>query len=180
MLAACAVADLCAVSVQVMAEVARTFAGVEHRLEPVCEWRGVWYYNDSIATSPERAMAALRSFAEPIVLLAGGRDKHLPWTEWAELVQQKVVHVILFGEASALIERELQKLGAQAPPIHRAGNLTHAVQLAAELAQPGQVVLFSPGGTSFDAFRDYAERGETFKRLVHGLCRQVGADQEMA
>ncbi|MBC7260793.1 MAG: UDP-N-acetylmuramoyl-L-alanine--D-glutamate ligase [Chloroflexi bacterium] len=174
-LAACALAQLCAVPTPAMAEVARTFAGVEHRLEPVCEWRGVWYYNDSIATSPERAMAALRSFAEPIVLLAGGRDKHLPWAEWAELVRQKVVHVILFGEAAALIERELRRLGDQAPPIHHAESLAHAVQLAEQLAQPGQVVLFSPGGTSFDAFRDYAERGETFKRLVHELCREGGA-----
>lgn len=177
-LAACVLADLCAVPVPAMAEIARTFAGVKHRLEPVCEWHGVWYYNDSIATSPERAIAALRSFAEPIVLLAGGRDKHLPWTEWAELVRQKAVHVILFGEAAALIERELQKLGAQAPPIHHAQSLAHAVQLAVELAQPGQVVLFSPGGTSFDAFRDYAERGETFKRLVHDLCREGHAGQK--
>lgn len=177
-LAACALAQLCAVPVPAMAEVARTFAGVEHRLEPVCEWRGVWYYNDSIATSPERAIAALNSFAEPIVLLAGGRDKHLPWTEWAERVRQKVVHVILFGEAAALIERELRKLGDQAPPIHHAESLAHAVKLAEELAQPGQVVLFSPGGTSFDAFRDYAERGETFKRLVHNLCRTDGSGQE--
>nr|MBC7245874.1 UDP-N-acetylmuramoyl-L-alanine--D-glutamate ligase [Chloroflexota bacterium] len=177
MLAACAIANLLSVPVQAMAEVARTFAGVEHRLELVCKWRGVWYYNDSIATSPERAIAALNSFAEPIVLLAGGRDKHLPWTDWADLVRQKVVHVIVFGEAAALIERELYKLGGQVPPVHHAESLAHAVQLAAELAKPGQVVLFSPGGTSFDAFRDYAERGETFKRLVHALCHPCCTNQ---
>jgi len=170
-LAACAVTNLLGVSPQDMAEVATTFRGVEHRLEPVREWRGVWYYNDSIATSPERAMAALHSFAEPIVLLAGGRDKHLPWDDWADLVSRKVLHVIVFGEAATLIERELHRLGRHAPPIHRADNLAHAVELAQAVVQPGQVVLLSPGGTSFDAFRDYAERGETFKHLVHALSR---------
>jgi len=167
-LAACAVADLLGVTPQRMAEVVRSFAGVEHRLEPVRKLRGVWYYNDSIATSPERAMAALNSFDEPIVLLAGGRDKHLPWDGWAELVSRKVVHVIVFGEAAVLIEEVLSRLGRQAPPVHRAESVAHAVELAQVVAQPGQVVLFSPGGTSFDAFRDYAERGETFKRLVYG------------
>jgi UDP-N-acetylmuramoylalanine--D-glutamate ligase len=139
---------------------------VEHRLEPVGQLRGVSYYNDSIATSPERAIAALNSFAEPIILLAGGRDKHLPWDAWADLVRRKVVHVIVFGEAAPLIESVLSQLGEEAPPVHRAETMASAVELAQAIAEPGQVVLFSPGGTSFDAFRDYAERGETFKRLV--------------
>jgi UDP-N-acetylmuramoylalanine--D-glutamate ligase len=171
-LAACALVAPLQVPVAAMAEVARTFGGVEHRLELVREWRGVSYYNDSIATSPERAVAALNSFAEPIVLLTGGRDKHLPWDTWVATVQRKVVHIITFGEAAPLIERALGQLDSrqgQAPPTHRADNLAHAVELAQHFAQPGQVVLFSPGGTSFDAFQDYAERGETFKRLVHAL-----------
>jgi UDP-N-acetylmuramoylalanine--D-glutamate ligase len=171
-LAACALVARLDVPAEAIAEAVRTFAGVEHRLELVCEWQGVSYYNDSIATSPERAIAALNSFVEPIVLLAGGRDKHLPWDAWVAAVQRKVVHVITFGEAAPLIERALGQLDrrrGQAPPIHRAANLGHAVQLAQQLAQPGQVVLFSPGGTSFDAFHDYVERGETFKRLVRGL-----------
>ncbi len=168
-LAACVVSDLLGAKPEHMAEVIRTFTGVEHRLEPVREWRGVWYYNDSIATSPERAMAGLESFDEPIVLLAGGRDKHLPWDEWAELVGRKVVSVITFGEAAALIEGVLGALGSASPPVNRAGDLTEAVSIAAGVAQPGNVVLFSPGGVSFDAFRDFAERGEAFKRLVHGL-----------
>jgi len=169
-LAACAVSELLGVAPQDMAKVASTFAGVEHRLEPVCEWRGVWYYNDSIATSPKRAMAAVKSFDEPIVLLAGGRDKHLPWEDWANLVSRKVAQVVAFGEAGALVERVLGQLGRRAPPIQRVDSLAQAVELAAMVARPGQVVLLSPGGTSFDAFRDYAERGETFKRLVRSLC----------
>jgi UDP-N-acetylmuramoylalanine--D-glutamate ligase len=171
-LAACALVAPLGVSVPAMAQVARTFTGVEHRLELVGERKGVRYYNDSIATAPERATAALHSFSEPIVLLAGGRDKHLPWDTWAAAVQRQDVHVITFGEAAPLIERALAQLDpscGRVPPIHRALHLAHAVQLAQQLAQPGQVVLFSPGGTSFDAFCDYVERGETFKRLVREL-----------
>jgi UDP-N-acetylmuramoylalanine--D-glutamate ligase len=169
-LAACALADALGVEPETMADVIRTFGGVEHRLEPVCEVNGAWYYNDSIATSPERAMAALRSFEEPIVLLAGGRDKHLPWDEWAELVSCKVVRVIAFGEAAALIEGVVERLGPKAPPLHHAESVADAVHFAHDLVAPGQVVLFSPGGTSFDAFRDYEERGQAFKRMVRALA----------
>ena len=170
-LAACTVADLFGVRPKEMAEVAATFAGVEHRLEPVRQYDGVWYYNDSIATSPERAIAALKSFTEPIVLLAGGRDKHLAWEDWGELVGRTVVQLILFGEAAPLIEGVLERLGLRSPPLHRAEGLDHAVELARNLAPRGSVVLFSPGGTSFDAYRDYAERGDDFKRLVESLGR---------
>jgi len=115
-------------------------------------------------------MAAVKSFDEPIVLLAGGRDKHLPWEDWANLVSRKVAQVVAFGEAGALVERVLGPAGGRAPPIQRVDSLAQAVELAAMVARPGQVVLLSPGGTSFDTFRDYAERGETFKRLVRSLC----------
>ncbi len=168
-LAACATSDVLGVEPHSMAEVATAFAGVEHRLELVREWRGVAYYNDSIATSPERAIAALKSFSEPVVLLAGGRDKHLPWDDWAEWVRGKVSHVILFGEAAELIERALHKHGLCKTLLHRAGTLERAVTLAQRVARPGDVVLFSPGGTSFDAFRDYAERGQVFRQLVQCL-----------
>jgi UDP-N-acetylmuramoylalanine--D-glutamate ligase len=177
-LAACVISDLLGATQQAMAEVIRTFTGVEHRLEPVREWKGVWYYNDSIATSPERAMAGLESFDEPVVLLAGGRDKHLPWDDWAELVSHKAVSVITFGEAAPLIERVLGETGRVAPPVNRAGDLAEAVACAERAAQPGHVVLFSPGGTSYDAFDDFAERGEAFKRLVHGLGRTKAADRK--
>jgi UDP-N-acetylmuramoylalanine--D-glutamate ligase len=168
-LAACAVSSLMGASPSQMAGVVRTFGGVEHRLEPVRELAGVWYYNDSIATSPERAVAALNSFTEPVVLLAGGRDKHLPWEAWAETVGRKAVQVILFGEAVALIESVLRHLEDAAPPAQRAVSLAEAVELARAAARPGQVVLFSPGGTSFDAFHDYEARGRAFKQLVNAL-----------
>ena len=165
-LAACAVASELGVRTEAMAAVARTFAGVPHRLEMVRELGGVRYFNDSIATSPERAIAALESFEEPIVLLAGGRDKHLPWEAWALAVQRKVVQVIAFGEAASLIEEALRRLGEHRPPLQRADTLAGAVELAHAAATTGQVVLLSPGGTSFDAFHDYVERGEAFRELV--------------
>jgi UDP-N-acetylmuramoylalanine--D-glutamate ligase len=178
-LAACAVCDLLGVGSQDMARVIRTFTGVEHRLERVREWQGVWYYNDSIATSPERAMAALQSFDEPVVLLAGGRDKHLPWDAWAELVRRKVVSLVTFGEAAPLIQQALALCGTKAPPVKRARSLAHAVELAEKVARPGDVVLFAPGGTSFDAFADFAERGEAYKRLIHALgAKDVGSTAE--
>ncbi len=169
LLAACATASLLGVEVEEMAAVATTFGGVEHRLEAVRAVDGVWYFNDSIATTPERAVAALRSFTEPVVLLAGGRDKHLPWTEWAQVVSERAAGVVLFGEAGPMIESVLVGMGAKTPPHWRTGGLADAVAKARDVAKPGQVVLFSPGGTSFDAFRDFVERGETFKLLVHEL-----------
>ncbi len=152
-----------------------SFRGVEHRLELVRERAGVKWYNDSIATSPERTVAALQSFDAPIVLLAGGRDKHLTWDELAALTWCKVRHLILFGEAAGLIDRAMQEARASASnqqpttQIHHGGTLEQAVEIAASLAQPGDVVLLSPGGTSFDAYRDFVARGEHFRQLVRNL-----------
>jgi UDP-N-acetylmuramoylalanine--D-glutamate ligase len=172
-LAACAIAGAAGSDPQSMAQVATTFAGVEHRLELVRTLRGVRYYNDSIATSPERTVAALRSFEEPIVLLAGGRDKHLPWEEMAQLTLRKVRHLVLFGEAVPIIEGAIHDAQRTMPNsklvIYKCTTLEEAVEVAARNAQPGEVVLLAPGGTSFDAFRDFAERGERFRELVGAL-----------
>ncbi len=167
-LAACAISGQAGASVEAMREVATTFAGVEHRLELVRELGGVAYYNDSIATSPERAVAAMQAFAEPVVLLAGGRDKHLPWGEWAALVRQRVRELICFGEMAPLLEQALERAGG-GPPLHRCSSLEEAVQVAARVARPGDVVLLSPGGTSFDAYRDFEARGEAFRAAVREL-----------
>lgn len=154
---------------------ATSFAGVEHRLELVRERDGVRWYNDSIATTPQRTGAALQAFDVPIVLLAGGRDKHLPWDGMANLTWRRVRHLVLFGEAADLVERamrEAQHEGGDrsgATGIHQAGTLEQAVDLADRLAEPGDVVLLSPGGTSFDAYRDYVARGEHFRQLVSAL-----------
>jgi UDP-N-acetylmuramoylalanine--D-glutamate ligase len=171
-LAACALAAAAGVPVELLRQVLLSFRGVEHRLELVRVRNDVRWYNDSIATTPERAVAALQSFDAPIILLAGGRDKHLSWNEMAALTWRKARHLITFGEATALIHaamRESQPGSQSICQIHDAGQLEPAVQLAAQVAQPGDVVLLSPGGTSFDAYADFVARGEHFRQLVNDL-----------
>jgi UDP-N-acetylmuramoylalanine--D-glutamate ligase len=158
-----------------MCQAATTFAGVPHRLEVVREREGVLWVNDSIATSPERAMAALRAFSEPLVLLAGGRDKHLPWEEWADLAMERTRAVVAFGDAVPIIRQALEgarargRGGANNPVLREVATLDDAVEHAADLARAGDVVLLSPGGTSFDAFGDFEARGERFRDLVTAL-----------
>ncbi len=168
-LAAACAASLAGASLDAVRAVATTFAGVPHRLEIVRRWRDVTFVNDSIATSPERAIAALRAFDEPLVLLAGGRDKHLPWDEWADWVRRKVRVVVAFGECAPLIEAALAGSPPGGPTVRRAKDLPGAVALAARMAQAGEVVLLSPGGTSFDAFADFEARGQAFRDLVQQL-----------
>lgn len=172
-LAACLLAREAGASIEAMRSVITTFTGVEYRLQLVREYRGIHYYNDSISTSPERLIAALYSFTEPIVLLAGGHDKKLPWEEAARLILHKTHDVILFGEAADLIARALERAGQEITSakttVHRCANLEEAVKLTVQIAKSGDVVLLSPGCASYDAFRNYAERGERFKELVMQL-----------
>jgi UDP-N-acetylmuramoylalanine--D-glutamate ligase len=150
-----------------MLEAAEEFRGVPHRLELVRELNGVRWYNDSIATAPERSMAAIHAFEEPIVLMLGGRDKNLPWSDIARLIQQRVDHLVVFGEAAEMIEKTVATVGGErSVDIHHAKNLEEAVAQAAEVAHAGDIVLFSPGGTSFDEFTDFAERGEAFRKWI--------------
>ena len=171
-LAATVLADTAGVATNTIARAIRDFEAVEHRLELVRILNGVQYFNDSIATSPERAIAALDSFVEPLVLLAGGRDKDMVWDEWARRVSERVRVAVLFGE---LADRMSELLAVQAstdlesPLVVRVTELADAVAIAAELAQSGEVVLLAPGGTSYDSYVDFAERGESFRRLVRSL-----------
>lgn len=167
-LAAVAIASNAGATPAAMRQAVSAFRGVAHRLEEVARIHDVLWINDSIATAPERALAALRSFDEPILLLAGGRDKHLPWDEWAQETQRRARIVIAFGEAIPIIQRALRNAPADAllETVLPAADLASAVHLAAELAQPGEVVLLSPGGTSFDAYSDFAARGQHFRELV--------------
>jgi len=177
-LAAIVLADAAGANVTAMQRTLATFTGVEHRLEEVRRIDGALWINDSIATAPERVLAALQSFDEPLILLAGGRDKDLPWVAFARTVTQRVRVLVLFGEAAALIGGHVEAALAEAKAQHQAVSLEaviaaetleNAVQVAAQRAQPGDIVLLSPGGTSFDAFRDFAERGERFRELVMAL-----------
>ncbi len=170
-LAAVAVAGAAGMEDQSIAAGVDGFTGVEHRLELVREREGVQWFNDSIATAPERTIAAIRSFGEPLVLMLGGRDKELDWSGLIELVRQRVDRLVLFGEFGPMIERLLAEAGPSERPvsIRLVEGLESAVAAAAELAEPGDVVLLSPGGTSFDEFADFAARGERFKQLVQAL-----------
>ncbi len=116
-------------------------------------------------------MAAIRCFDEPIVLLLGGRDKDLPWESLMQLASERVDHLVLFGEAAGKIEKTIERLGPGQKhfTVARADGLQAAIQLAAEVAHAGDVVLLSPGGTSFDEFKDFAERGERFRTWVREL-----------
>jgi UDP-N-acetylmuramoylalanine--D-glutamate ligase len=177
-LAAITIGHAAGLRLDAMLEAIDNFYGVPHRLELVRELHGAKWYNDSIATAPERTMAAIRSFDEPIVLMLGGKDKDLPWEDLAELVRERVDHVVVFGQAA---EKILVALNASSPKgssgsgkkrpysIQCSDNLQEAIRLAAEVAEPGDVVLLSPGGTSFDQFNDFAERGEWFRKWVQEL-----------
>ncbi|HWQ04594.1 MAG TPA: UDP-N-acetylmuramoyl-L-alanine--D-glutamate ligase [Longilinea sp.] len=170
-LAACAIAFAAGFPVKAMQSGVKGFGGVPHRLELVRTWQGSTWYNDSIATAPERTAAAIHSFDEPLVLLLGGRDKNLPWDDLANLIHQRVDHVILFGEASEKIQNAIGplELGRRPYSLETCRDLSEAVQAAAQVAQPGDVVLLSPGGTSYDQFTDFEERGERFIEWVKQL-----------
>jgi UDP-N-acetylmuramoylalanine--D-glutamate ligase len=170
-LAACAIAHAAGLPLEAMRAGVADFQGVAHRLEFVRTWHGAAWYNDSIATAPERSMAAIRSFQEPLVLLAGGRDKNLPWETFADLIHQRIDHLIVFGEAVEKILAAVgpQQAGQRPYSITRCQGLCQAVQAAADVVQPGDVVLLSPGGTSFDEFRDFEERGERYRTWVKQL-----------
>jgi UDP-N-acetylmuramoylalanine--D-glutamate ligase len=170
-IAAAAIAWSAGIPVEAMTKALSGFTGVAHRLEFVRTYKGARWYNDSIATAPERTMADIRAFEEPLVLLLGGRDKNLPWEEIANLVNERVKQVILFGEAAPKISDALAK--AQTP--RKAGTTTlcagleEAVLAAASYATDGDVVLLAPGGTSFDEFFDFEERGDRYKQWVNKL-----------
>jgi UDP-N-acetylmuramoylalanine--D-glutamate ligase len=170
-LAAFAIGHAAGLPLDAMTAAAEAFGGMPHRLEFVREVRGACWYNDSIATAPERTTAAILSFKEPIVLLLGGRDKDLPWEGLAELIHQRVDHVVLFGEAAEKIEKAVGATGSGKRPysLDRVRHLKEAVHKAAEIAEPGDVVLLAPGGTSFDEFKDFEERGERFRSWVQAL-----------
>lgn len=163
-LAGCAIGAAVGLPADAMRTAVEEFEGVPHRLEFVRSWGGADWYNDSIATAPERSMAAIRSFDEPLILLAGGRDKDLPWADFADLVRRRVRHLVLFGEAAGKIARAVDDMNMTI-----CKDLQDAVNTATRLVQPGDIVLLSPGGTSFDEFCDFEERGECFRELVMQL-----------
>ena len=155
-------------------EVFKTFKGVEHRLEFVREINGVKWYNDSIGTSPSRTIAGLNSFDKKIVLIAGGYDKNLDYSPLAKPILEKVSKLVLFGNTTTKIyDAVVKELTKQDPtavfPIYKHKSLEQVVNRAYKIAEPGEIVLFSPASASFDMFKNFEERGEKFKELVNSL-----------
>ena len=148
------------------------FTGVEHRLEFVRELDGVKWYNDSIASSPNRTIAGLNSYNERIVLIAGGRDKHLDYDPIAKPIIEHVDTLIVMGETAEKIKnavtRELENQ-KKTLKIIKVANVEEAVKTAREIAKPNEIVLFSPASTSFDMFKNFEERGKKFKEEVNKL-----------
>ncbi len=160
------------VSDDVIRQVAKTFGGVEHRIELVRTVNGVRYYNDSIASSPSRTIAGLCSFTQPVMLIAGGYDKHIPYDVLAPYICRSVKQLFLNGATAELIGKAVTACPDYAPgkpEIRYCGDFTSAVQAAAAAAQPGDIVLMSPASAAFDQFKNFMERGVYFKRLVEEL-----------
>ena len=200
-LAAAALAGLAGAPAAAIAAAARDFQGLEHRLEPVRDLDGVAYYNDSIATAPDRAIAALKSFDRPIILIAGGYDKKIPFDEFGAEVARRVRVLVLTGvteqKIAAAVEAAVTAAAvAQAgavtqatpavaggasgpkpagPEVVSAPDLRAAVLAARAAARPGDIVLLSPACASYDAFRNFEERGRAFKDIVRGLPGQERA-----
>ena len=157
---------------EVIREFARTFGGVEHRIELVRELDGVRYYNDSIASSPSRAIAGLRSFPQKVILIAGGYDKHIPYDALGPEIVEHVKTLLLTGDTAEKIRAATlaaPDYRTGAPEIMECAGLKEAVERARTLARPGDVVILSPASASFDRFKNFAERGNAFKTLVNAL-----------
>ncbi len=167
MMAACA-ALLDLVPFDVMRDVARQFAGVEHRIEFVREIGGAKWYNDSIASSPTRAIAGLKCFGGNIILIAGGYDKHIPFDGLGREIADRVGTLLLCGATADKIEKAVRVCGGKTR-IERFDTLEDAVRAAYSLAGAGDTVLFSPACASFDQFPNFMKRGQRFKQLVLAL-----------
>ena len=163
--AAAALTARMGVKAEVIAKTLRTFAGVEHRLEPAGQVAGVTFVNDSKATNVDSVNIAIRATAGPLYLIAGGRDKGGDFSEWITLGKGKIKGVVAIGEASQKLFDTL----AKSFPTEFATTMDEAVSRAFELARPGETVLLSPGCASFDMFQNYEERGRVFKAAVKKL-----------
>jgi UDP-N-acetylmuramoylalanine--D-glutamate ligase len=164
-MAAISAAKAAGVSQAVIQKTIETFPGLEHRLEFVRERNGVRYYDDSKGTNVGAVVKSLASFSGPVILLAGGVDKGGDYAFLHDGIKGKVRRLVLFGAAKELIARALGHLTETVV----VEGLEAAVRDAATHARAGDVVLLSPACSSFDMFRNYAERGKAFKRFVHAL-----------
>ncbi|MDH7478806.1 MAG: UDP-N-acetylmuramoyl-L-alanine--D-glutamate ligase [Syntrophomonadaceae bacterium] len=166
-LAAVASAAVLGVPADKLARTLREFPGVVHRLELVEVIDGITFINDSKGTNPDSSIKALESFSQPIILIAGGKNKGSDFSELAARIKEKVRDLVLVGQAAPEIRRAVEEIGYSS--VHPAATFEEAVMTAAGLARRGDVVLLSPACASWDMFRNYEERGELFKRIVRSL-----------
>ena len=164
-LAATIAARLAGVLPTQIAEAIRSFPGVEHRIEFVAEIHGVRYYNDSKATNVDATLKALEAFPGRIIVILGGKDKDSDYAQLRETLREKAIFALLIGSAADKIEKQIE--GSVA--IRRAETLQNAVQVAAQAAHAGDIVLLAPACASFDQFQNYEQRGRVFKELVRQL-----------
>lgn len=169
-LAACTAASLAGADADSIATGVKTFQGVEHRLEFVAELNGVAFYNDSKATNVDATVKAIEAFPGSVIVILGGKDKGTGYAELREPLRQRARLVLLIGAAGEKIAAQLEG----AVPMEHAGTIGRAVELAAERAQAGDVVLLAPACASFDQFENYEHRGRVFKELVARLKRESG------
>ncbi|WP_455582940.1 UDP-N-acetylmuramoyl-L-alanine--D-glutamate ligase [Dysosmobacter sp.] len=149
---------------------ARSFGGVEHRIELVRTLRGVRYYNDSIASSPSRTIAGLRSFPEKVILIAGGKDKGISYASLGPEVNEHVKLLLLCGATAGVIRNAVEQADNYTGlEIRDVADYHQALAVAQDRAREGDVVLLSPASTSFDRFKNFMERGEAFKKIVNQL-----------
>jgi UDP-N-acetylmuramoylalanine--D-glutamate ligase len=174
-LAAILACDILGVKPESMVRVLRTFAGLEHRLEFVRELGGVRYVNNSMCTNPAAAIQSLQAFDTPVVLITGGREKDLPIDDYLAAVKSGAKAAILVGENRTRLYDGLKRIGYDR--MKPAETLLEAVQLAQAAGEPGEVVLFSPGFASFDAYADFQDRGRAFKIVVATLAAGAGNAQ---
>ncbi|MEW6047643.1 MAG: cyanophycin synthetase, partial [Bacillota bacterium] len=175
-LAASLAALRCGTPLEAIREAVRTFTGVVHRLEEVGRVDGVLYVNDSIATTPARAVAGLLAFQEPVVLIAGGYDKHLPFAEFARVAAERCRHIVLLGQTAPAIERALRQAEEETGrPVsyERVESFEAAVRAARAAARPGDVVLLSPACASYDMFHNFEERGARFRQMVQAMMQEA-------
>ena len=157
---------------EVIREFAKSFGGVEHRIELVRELHGVKYYNDSIGSSPSRTIAGLRAFKQKVILIAGGYDKHIPYDVLGPDLVAHVKAMVLTGATAPKIRAAAEQAEGYDPrklPIYDIDDFEEAIKKAQTLAQPGDVVILSPASASFDRFKNFMVRGDTFKRIVREL-----------
>ncbi|MEG1049832.1 MAG: UDP-N-acetylmuramoyl-L-alanine--D-glutamate ligase, partial [Oscillospiraceae bacterium] len=160
------------VTAEIMAKVAREFKGVEHRIEPVRTLKGVQWFNDSIASSPTRTIAGLRSFSQKICIIAGGYDKNIPYEPLAKEIIDHVKLLVLMGQTGPKIEkvvREHPDFDDTALTILHAKTMEEAVLLMYNNTSSGDIVSLSPASASFDLYPNFERRGIHFKTLVNAL-----------